>query len=165
MFKRKRTEIHVNHFELRISLCIFDECIHSVQSLSCVRLCEPMDYSMPGFPVHCQHLELAQTHVHWIIDAIHLILGRSLLLPPFKRPSIRVFLNESVLHIRWSKYWSFSLSIGPSNEYSGLTSFRIEWLDLLAVQGTLESSATTQFKGINSSVLSCHIHTWPQGKP
>ena len=70
MFKRKRTEIHVNHFELRISLCIFDECIHSVQSLSCVRLCEPMDYSMPGFPVHCQHLELAQTHVHWVGDAI-----------------------------------------------------------------------------------------------
>ena len=69
----------------------------------------------------------------------HLILCRSLLLLPSIFPSIRVFSNESVLHIRWSKYWSFSFSISPSNEYSGLISFRVDWLDLLAVQGTLKS--------------------------
>jgi len=85
----------------------------------------------------------------------HLILCRPLLLPPSIFPSIRVFSNESILHIRWPKYWHFSFSISCSNEYSGLISFRIDWLDLLAVQGTLqESSPTPQFKSINSSVLS-----------
>ena len=83
----------------------------------------------------------------------HLILCHPLL-PPSIFPSIRVFSNESVLHIRWPKYWSFSFSISPSNEYSGLISFKMDWLDLLAVQGTLESSPTLQFKSINSSVLS-----------
>ena len=76
----------------------------------------------------------------------HLILCHSLLLLPLIFPSIRGFSNESVLHIRWPKYWSFSFSISPSNEYSGLTSFRIDWLDLLAVQGTLKSSPTSQQK-------------------
>ena len=80
-----------------------------------------------------------------------LILCRPLLLPPSIFSSIRVFSNESVLHIRWPKYWSFSFSISPFNEYSGLISFRMDWLDLLAVQ---ESSPTPQFKSINSSVLS-----------
>ena len=84
----------------------------------------------------------------------HLILCRPLLLPPSIFPSIRVFPNESVLRIRWPKYWSFSFSISPSSEYSGQISFRVDWLDLLAVQGTLESSPTPQFKSINSSVLS-----------
>ena len=74
--------------------------------------------------------------------------------PPLIFPSIRVFSNESVLRIRWSKYWSFSFDISPSNEYSGLISFRMDWLDLLAVQGTLKSSPTPQFKSINSLTLS-----------
>ena len=90
-------------------------------------------------PCH-QLSELAQTHVHWVGDAIHhLILCHPLLLPPSIFPSIRVFSSESVLHIRWPKYWSFSFSISPSNEYSGLICFRMVWLDLLAVQGTLKS--------------------------
>ena len=83
----------------------------------------------------------------------HLILCHTLLLPSIF-PSIRVFSNESVLHIKWPKYWSFSFSISPSNEYSGLIFFRMDWLDLLAVQGTLKSPPTPQFKSINSLVLS-----------
>ena len=85
--------------------------------------------------------EFAQTHVYGVGDAIlcHLILCCPLLLLPSIFPSIRVFSNESVLHIRWPKYWSFSFSISPSNEYSGMISFRIDWFDLLIVQGTLKS--------------------------
>ena len=96
-----------------------------------------MDCSTPGFPVHHQLLKLTQTHVYHVGDAIqpsHLLLSPS---PPAFNPSIRVFSSESVLCIRWPKYWSFSIS--PSNEYSGLISFRIDRLDLLAVQGTLKS--------------------------
>ena len=89
-----------------------------------------------------------------VMPSNHLILYRPLLLLPSILPSIRVFSNESALHIRWPKYWSFSFSISPSNEYSGLISLRMDWLDLLVVQGTLESSPTPQFKSINSSVLS-----------
>ena len=99
-----------------------------------------MDCSTSGFPVHHQLLELVQTHVHWVGDAIqpsHPLL--SLLLLPSIFSSIRVFSNESVLHIRWPKYWSFSFSICHSNEYSGLISFRIDWFDFLAAQGTLKS--------------------------
>ena len=107
---------------------------------SCPTLCNPKDCSTPGLPVHHQLLEFTQTHVHWVNDTInHLILCRPLLLLPSIFPSIRVFSTESVLHFRWPKYWSFSFSIGPSNEYSGLISFRIDWFDLLAVQGTLNS--------------------------
>ena len=94
-----------------------------------------MDCSMPGFPVHHHLPELAQTHGHQVGDAIHLILCCPLLLLPSVFPNIRVFSNESVLHIRWPKYWGFSLSISPANEYSGLISFRMAWLDLLSVQG------------------------------
>ena len=100
-------------------------------------LCDPMDCSTTGFLVHHQLLEFTQTHVHWVGDAI--ILCCSLLLPPSILPRIRVFSNESTLHIRWPKYWSFSFSISPSNEHSGLISFRMDWLGLLAVQGTLKS--------------------------
>ena len=90
-----------------------------------------------------------------VIPSNHLILCHPLLLPPSIFLSIKVFSNESVLHIRWPKYWSFSFSISTSNEYSGLISFRMDWLDLLAVQGTLkESSTTPEFKSINSSALS-----------
>ena len=100
-----------------------------------------MDCSTPGFPVHHQLLELTQTHVHQVGDAIqssnHLILCHPLLLLPSVFPTIRVFSDESVLCIRWPKYWSFSIS--PFNEYSGLISFRIDWFDLLAVQGTVKS--------------------------
>ena len=88
-----------------------------------------------------------------VMPSNHLILCHPLLLPSIL-PSIGVFSNESVLRIRWPQYWSFSFSITPSNEYSGLISFRTDWLDLLAVQGTLKSSPTPQFKSINSSVLS-----------
>ena len=88
-----------------------------------------------------------------VMPSNHLILCHLLLLLPSIFPSIRIFSNESVLHIRWPKYRSFSFSIGPSSEYSGLISFRIDWLDLLAVQGTEESSPAPQFKRINSSAL------------
>ena len=98
---------------------------------SCLTVCDPMYYSTPGFPVHHQLLEPTQTHVHRIRDASnHLILSCPLLLPPSSFPSIRVFSSESILPIRWPKYWSFSFSTGPSSEYSGLISFRIDWLDL-----------------------------------
>ena len=106
----------------------------------CLILCNPIDCSIPGFPVHHQTPELAQGHVHRVVDPSNqLILCRPILLLSAIPPSIRVFSNESTLHIKWPKYWSFSFSISPSNEHSGLISFRIDWLDLLAVQGTLKS--------------------------
>ena len=92
-----------------------------------------MNHNTPGL----QLLESTQTHVHWVGDAIHLILYCPLLLLPSIFPSIRVFSNGSSLRIRWPEYWSFSFSISPSNEHPGLISFRMDWLDLLAVQGTL----------------------------
>ena len=101
---------------------------------------DTMDCSTPGFPVHHQLPELAQTHVHRVSNAIqpsHPPLSPFLM--PSIFPSFRVFSNESVLHIKYPEYWSFSFSISPSNEYSGLISFRIDWFDLLAVQGTLKS--------------------------
>ena len=123
---------------------------------SCPTLCNPMDCSMPGFPVHYQLPELAQTYVYQVGDAIHhLILCRPLLLPPLIFPSIRVFSKESVLRIRWPKYWSFSFSISPSNEYSGLISFRMDWLDLVAVQGTLRS--LLQQHSSKASILRCSV--------
>ena len=113
-----------------------------------------MNRSMPGLPVHHQLLEFTQTHVHQVGDAIqHLILCHPLLLLPTIQPSIRVFSNESTLPMRRPKYWSFSFSISPSNEHPGLISFRMHWLDLLAVQGTLKSSPTPQFKSINFSAF------------
>ena len=116
---------------------------------------DPMDCSSPGLPVHHQVLKLAQTHVRQVSDAIqasHPLSSPSP--PPSIFPSIRVFSNGSVLHIRWPKYWSFSFKISLSNEYSGLISFRIDWFDLLAVQVTQEFSPTPQLKSINSSELS-----------
>ena len=99
-----------------------------------------MDCSMPGFPAHHQLLELTQIHVRRVGDAIQPSHPLSSLSPSaFKFSRIRVFSNESVLCIRWPKYSSFSFGISPSNEYSGLISFRMDWLDLLAVQGTLKS--------------------------
>ena len=118
---------------------------------SCLTLCDSTDCSTPGFPVHHQLLELAQTHVH-------LILCCPLLLPSIF-PSIKVFPNESVLHIRWPECWSCSFSISLSNEYSGLVSFRIDWFDL-AVQWTLKSLLQRIFliQGSNPCFLHCrHI--------
>ena len=117
-------------------------------------LCNPMDSSSLVFTV-LHHLELAHTHVHQVRDAIQtLLLCHPLLLLPSIFPSIRVFSNELALCIRWPKYWNFSFSISPFNEYSGLIYFRIDWFDLLAVQGTQESSPTPWFKSINSLALS-----------
>ena len=111
---------------------------------SCLTLCGPVDHSTPGLPVHHQFPEFTQTHVHAVgvqsvMPSNHLIPWRPLLLLPSIFPSIRVFSNESALHIKWPKYWSFSFSISPSNEYSGLIFFRMDWLDLFAVQGALKS--------------------------
>ena len=127
-------------------------CCFSVAQL-CPTLSDSMDCSMPGFTVLHHFLELAQIHVHWV-DAIQ--PSRSLLpllLLPSIFPSIGIFPNESVLCIRWPKYWSFSFSISPSNEYSGLIYFRMNWLDLLAVQGTLKR--LLQHHSSKASILRC----------
>ena len=117
---------------------------------SYLTLCDPMDCSTPGFPVHHQLPELAQTHIHRVVmSSNHLILCRPLLLLPSVFPIIRVFSSESVLRIRWPKYWSFSFSISPSNEYSGLISFAIDWFDLLAsLRDSQESSPAPQFEPV-----------------
>ena len=120
--------------------CGFSSVQFSSLTQSCPTLCDPMNRSTPGLPVHHQLPEFTQTYVHRVSDANHLILCCPLLLLPSVLPSIRVFSNESVLCIRWPKYWSFSFSISPSNEYSGLISFRMDLLDLLeSLQGTLKS--------------------------
>ena len=135
-------------FYLCLSLVQFSSFIQS-----CLTLCGPMNCSTPGLPVHHQLLELLKLiSIESVMPSNHLILSHPLLLPPSIFPSIRVFSNESALHIRWPKYWSFSIS--PSNEYSGLISFRMDWLDLLGVQDTLKSPPIPQFKSISSSALS-----------
>ena len=115
-----------------------------------------MDCSTPSLPVHHQLPEFTQTHVHWVGDAIqpsHPLWPPSP--PAFNLSHFKVFSKESVLHIWWPKYWRFSLSISPSNEYSGLISFRIEWLwSPCSPRDSQESSPTPQFKHINSSALS-----------
>ena len=116
---------------------------------SCLTLCDPMDCNTPGFSVLHYLPEFTQTYVYWVGDAIQ--PSHPLLLPPSIFPSIRVFSNESVLRIRWPKYRSFSFSISPSSEYSGLISFRIDRSDLLAVQGTLQS--LLQYHSSKASIL------------
>ena len=121
---------------------------------SCPTLCDSMDCSTPGFPVHHQLLELTQTHVHWVGDAIqpsHPL--SSLLLLPSVFPRIRVFSNESAFNIRWSNFWSFSFSVSPSNKCTGLISFRMDWFDLLVVQGALKS--LLQHQSSKASILRC----------
>ena len=116
--------------------------IHQFSSVAqlCLTLHNHMDCSIPGFAVLHHLPEFAQTHVHWVSDVIQTSHPcRPILLLPSIFPSIRIFSNESALCIRWPKYWTFSFSISPSNEYSGLISFRIDWFDLLAVQGTLKN--------------------------
>ena len=107
---------------------------------SCLTLCDPKDCSMPVLPVHHQPPEFTKPmSIELVMPSNHLILCYPLLLPPSIFPSIRVFSSESVLCIRWPKYWSFSFRISLSSEYSGLISFRMDWFHLLAVQGTVTS--------------------------
>ena len=144
------------HFLIHKILCSSTFQFSSVQSLSCVQLCDPMNHSTPGLIVYHQLPGFTQTHVNQFGDAIE----SSLLCPPFLLlspipPSITVLCNKSTLCMRWPKYWNFSFNISPSNEYPGLISFRIDWLDLLAVQGTLKCLLQhQQFKSIYSSALS-----------
>ena len=141
----------------------------SLFAQSCPTICDPRDCSMPGFPVHHQLLEFAQIHVYQVSDAIQLILCCPLLLPLSNFPSIRVFPNGSVLHIRWPKNWN-SFSISPSNEYSGLISFRMDWFHL-AVKGLSRVFCNStvqkhQFLGAQLSLWSnSHTHTWLLEKP
>ena len=125
---------------------------------SCPTLCDPMNHSTPGLPVHHQLLESTQTHAcRVMMPSSHLIFCCPLLLLSPIPPCIRVFSNESTLHMRWLKYWGFSCSISPSNEHPGLiSSFRMDWLDLLAVQGTLRifSNTTVQKRQFFSAQLS-----------
>ena len=123
----------------------------SAQLLSHVQLCNSTDCSMPGFSVHQSLLKLMP--IQYMMPSNHLILCRPLLLLPSIFPNISVFSNESFLCIRWPKYWSFIFSISPSNEYSRLISFRMDWLALLAVQGTLKS--LLQHHSSKASILWC----------
>ena len=117
-------------------------CPHQFRSVAqpCPTLCDPMNYSTPGLPVHHQLPSPPKPmSIESVMPSSHLLLCCPLLLLPPIPPSLRVFSNESTLHMRWPKYWSFSFNISPSNEHPGLISFRMDWLDLLAVQGTLSS--------------------------
>ena len=145
----------------------------SVQLLSRVRL-----FATPWI-AECQaslsitnsQSSLRLTSIESVMPSSHLILCHPLYLPPSIFPSIRVFSNKSALHIRWPKYWSFSFNISPSNEHSGLIFFRMDWLDLLAVEGTLKS--LLQHHSSKASILQCsafaqsnsHMHTWSLEKP
>ena len=149
--------------------CLFS----SVHSLSCVWL-----FATPWTAARQASLSITNSRssltlmsIYSVMPSNFPILCHSLLLLPSVFPSIRVFSNESVLHIIWPKYWRFNFSISPSNEYSGLTSFRSDWLDLFAVQGTLKSLLSTTvwmhqfFSTLPSLQSSSHNHTWPLGKP
>ena len=136
--------------------CLWKPQFSSVQSVSCVQL-----FATSWIAAHQASLSITNsrsslklTSIKSVMPCNHLILCHPLLLLPPIPPSIRVFSNESTLRMRCPKYWSFSFSISPSKEHPGLMSFRMDWLDLLAVQGTLNSSPTPQFKSINSSALS-----------
>ena len=149
-----------------LSSMIIQLCSHQIDNLificfqyssvtqSCPTLCNPMNLSTPGLPVHHQPWSPPKLiSIESVMTSNHLILCHPLLLLPSIFPSIRVFSNESTLHIRWPKYWSFSFSISPSNEHPGLISFRMDWLDLLAVQGTLKS--LRQHHSSKASILRC----------
>ena len=143
--------------------CPWNVCsAHSISSISQFSRSVMSNSSRPhGQAAHQASLSITNSRslpklasIESVMPSKHLILCRPLLLLPLIFPSIRVFSNESALHIRWPEYWSFSFNISPSDEHSGLISFRMDWLDHLAVQGTLKSSPTPQFKSINSSALS-----------
>ena len=139
-------------FFLLLSQIVWDQ-FSSVAQL-CLTLCNPMNRSTPGLPVHHQLPEFTQTQsIESVMPSSHLILCRSLLLLTPIPPSIRVFSNESTHRMRWPKYWSFSFSIIPSKEHPGQISFRMDWLDLLAVQGTLKS--LLQHHSSKASILQC----------
>ena len=130
----------------------------------CTTHCDPMDCRLPVFTVLHHLLELTQIHVHWVSDAIqpsHPLLPTSPALNFF--PGIRVFSSDSTLNIRWPKYWSFGFITSPSNEYSGLISFRIDWFDFLAVQGTLKS--LLQHHSSKASILQCSAFFMAKGDP
>ena len=144
--------------------------ISSVQFISvtqsCLTLCDPMNHSTPGLPVHHQLPEFTQTHIHRVRDAIEPSHPQSSPSPPAPNPSQHQGLfHESTLRMRWPKYWSFSFSISPPKEHPGLISFRMDWLDLLAVQGTLKSllqhlsSKVSILRAQPSSQSNSHIHT------
>ena len=140
-------------------MCFSELCTHpgefQFSSVAQLYPTAPLDCSTPGFPVHHQLPELAQTHVHQVGDAIQPSHPVSSPSPP-AFPSIRVFSKESILCIMWLKYWSFSFSISISNEYSGLISFRMDWFDRLAVQGTLKS--LLQHHISKASILQCSAY-------
>ena len=146
---------NINLKEYIISFSLLNTSVQfSSVTQSCTTLCNPMDCRTPGLPVHHQLPEFTQTHAHWVGDAVQPFHPCCpLLLPPSIFPSISVFSNASVLPTRWPKYWSFSFNISPSNEYSRLISFRMDWLDLLAVQGTLKS--LLQHHSSKASILRC----------
>ena len=154
VFIGKQTLVPTQDFPLwgacRSLKLLKDACVCVLVTQLCPTLCNPIDCSTPGFPVHHQLLELA--HVHWVGDAIQPSHPLSSPSPPALNLSrVRTFSNESVLHVRWPKYWSFSFSISPSNIYSGPIFFRMDWLDLLAVQGTLKS--LLQHFSLKASIL------------
>ena len=161
------TDLLCSDFLLAIMFChkVFSAARCCSVTQSCLTLCNSLYCSMPGFPVLHHLLNLLNLmSIESVMPSNHLILCCPLLLPSIF-PSTRVFSNESALYIRWPKYRSFSFSISPSNEYSGMISFRMDWLDLLAVQGTLKSLSNTTFKkhqffGTQPSLQSkSHIHT------
>ena len=142
------------------NITLYNMLVHNIWKFCCCSvtklyptLCDTTDCSMPGFPDPHYLLEFAWVHVHWIRDGIQPSQLCHFLLLPSIFPTLRVSSNELALHIRWPKYWSFSFSIGPSNEYSGLISFRIDWFDLLAVQGTLKS--LFHHRNLKTSILQC----------
>ena len=142
MQKRSLLHDYINHLEITLDYCLGSTCRHSsVQSLSCVRLFVNLwtTARQASLSITNSWSLLKFMCIELVIPSNHLILCHPVLLLPSTFPSIRVFSSESILPIRWLKYWSFSFSISPSNEYSGLISFRIDWLDVLAVQGTLKS--------------------------
>ena len=151
-------------------LCFFHLSVSSVAQ-SCLTLCNPLNCSTPGVPVTKSQSLPKLMCIKLVMPFNHLILCCSLLLLPPIPPSIRVFSNESVLLIRWSKYWSFSFTISPSNEYSGLISFRMEWLDILQSKrlSRVFSNITVQKHQLFGAQLSVyansHMHTWPLEKP
>ena len=141
------------HFEIFL-LYLKTQFQFNTVAQSCPTLCNPMECSTPGLPVYHQLPEFIQTHVHWVDDAIQPSHPLSSHSPrAFNLSQHQVFSNESVLCIRWPKYWSFSFNIGPSNENSGLISFRMDWLDFLAVQGTLKG--LLQHHSSKASELQC----------
>ena len=154
------------------SVSITETVLSSVQSHSHVWLCNPMDYSTTDSPSVTNSLSLPKfMSIQLVMPSNHRILCHRLFLLPSIFPSIRVFCNESVLHIRWQKYWSFNFSISPSNEYAGLISFRIDWFKSLQSKGfsRVFSNITVQkhqfFSAQLSSWSNSHIHTWLLEKP